>query len=423
MTETPQDFPVFEDARWRRLRDARAAGESLSELDARFVDAHEPCSPDARAEQELMAALVELGAEDDLDTDAADVADTAIVASVVAAYTQQPSSAPSRRIWPWVVGGLAVAAAATVAVALPGPSTSPRAKAPVTANVQTPSAATVVEPDSLDDRHPPAVVAAAIDVHKGTLTRRGEAAPAQPPLLQGVYDVTTKDTCIGRDSARACMDTAASIRVAEDGSIALLSGEARVTVTEPVASVFSLQVAGARYEVESATVAVLSVQRDAPGSTVTVQRGEVVRVSPDGARTSLRAPRVSSKGASKGPRVRGPVADAKTLLSSARSKRAAGDKAGAAKAYAEFVTHYPNEPAAAPTMVTLGELYLAQGKAKQALTWFDRYSKRKGGTLDEEARYGAIRALRKLGRGAAAQRRIDDFLHRYPSSGYASQLR
>ncbi len=157
----------------------------------------------------------------------------------------------------------------------------------------------------------------------------------------------------------------------------------------------------------------LSFARKDSAASVTVERGSIARFDGE-QRTQVTA-------MADPPRPKEKPTDAKTLLQEARTKRAAGDTAGATIAYASFLEHYPKAPAAAPSMVTLAELYLSQGKPKLALKWFDRYAKR-GGTLDEEARYGAIRALQKLGRRADALERAADFRTRYPSSGYAPKL-
>jgi outer membrane protein assembly factor BamD (BamD/ComL family) len=91
--------------------------------------------------------------------------------------------------------------------------------------------------------------------------------------------------------------------------------------------------------------------------------------------------------------------------------------------YGRLIAQHPGSAEALAALVSLGELQLSQfGDAKAALKSFDAYV-RAGGSLAQEARYGRIRALRKLGRHAEEQAAIDRFLADYPHSVQAATLR
>ena len=95
--------------------------------------------------------------------------------------------------------------------------------------------------------------------------------------------------------------------------------------------------------------------------------------------------------------------------------------AEAAALYRRLLKAYPRSPSAGPGWVALGQVELARGRASAALDAFDRYLER-GGPLAEEAAYGRIEALGKLGRTKAERAAIDRFLAKYPGSSYAAKL-
>jgi hypothetical protein len=111
------------------------------------------------------------------------------------------------------------------------------------------------------------------------------------------------------------------------------------------------------------------------------------------------------------------------LLSRAREQRAQGRYADAASSYRRLIGLYPKSDQARASLVSLGELELSQlGNASAALAFFDGYLKT-GGVLSQEARYGRIRALRKLGRIDEERAGIVAFLSDYPESVQAASLR
>lgn len=124
------------------------------------------------------------------------------------------------------------------------------------------------------------------------------------------------------------------------------------------------------------------------------------------------------------PTPRGTVSEsAATLLDRARELRAAGRYAGAGAAYQRLLREHAGSAEARVALVSLGELQLSQlGDAAGALRSFDGYL-RAGGALRQEASYGRIRALRRLGRLSDARAATGEFLSRYPQSVQAAALK
>jgi tetratricopeptide (TPR) repeat protein len=95
----------------------------------------------------------------------------------------------------------------------------------------------------------------------------------------------------------------------------------------------------------------------------------------------------------------------------------------AAATYRRLFSLHPKSAESRASLVSLGELQLSElGEPKGALESFDAYL-RGGGALVQEARYGRIRALAKLGRKGDERRAIEQFLTDYPRSVQASSLR
>jgi len=110
------------------------------------------------------------------------------------------------------------------------------------------------------------------------------------------------------------------------------------------------------------------------------------------------------------------------MLRRAQDLLADGQRQAAIRAYRELVTRHGTSAEARAALVSLGDLLLAEGDAREALGYFERYV-RAGGPLGEEARYGRIEALSRVGQRDVAIDAIDDFLRRYPNSVHAERLR
>jgi len=110
--------------------------------------------------------------------------------------------------------------------------------------------------------------------------------------------------------------------------------------------------------------------------------------------------------------------DARSLLRQARKRRAARDWRGAARAYRALLRHHGGSAETGAARVALGMLLLDHlGNPAGALRLFQRYlAETRLGPLAQEAAYGRIRALHRLGRRAAELRALRQFLHLYPGA-------
>ncbi len=114
---------------------------------------------------------------------------------------------------------------------------------------------------------------------------------------------------------------------------------------------------------------------------------------------------------------------ASDLLARAGRLRASRRFGEAGAAYEALLREYPGSVAARAALVSLAELQLSRlGQPARALRSFETYLSQ-GGPLRQEARYGRIRALRRLGRAADARAATELFLRDYPGSPQAEALR
>lgn len=111
-----------------------------------------------------------------------------------------------------------------------------------------------------------------------------------------------------------------------------------------------------------------------------------------------------------------PAPTAKELAQRARTQRGARNWRGAAATFAELIRRYPTSGWARTARVSLGMIQLDRlGNARGALAQFSAYlASTRVGALAQEASYGRIRALRRLGRRAAEIRLLQSFLKLYP---------
>jgi hypothetical protein len=111
------------------------------------------------------------------------------------------------------------------------------------------------------------------------------------------------------------------------------------------------------------------------------------------------------------------------LLGTAQALRARGDYDACARIYRRLWSEFPGSEEAKVSMISLGELELGgRRRPAAALEAFSAYL-RIGGSLEREARFGRIRALRMLDRDAEADTESDGFLRDYPTSVPAAVLR
>ncbi|WP_437527457.1 tetratricopeptide repeat protein [Sorangium sp. So ce726] len=122
------------------------------------------------------------------------------------------------------------------------------------------------------------------------------------------------------------------------------------------------------------------------------------------------------------PRAEDPAAGPQALLLRAQAQLGQGKSAEANASYRALLAQYPASPEARAALVSLGQIALHQGKAAEALAYFDRYLAA-GGPLAAEARVGRVQSLRRLGRAADERAAIADFLARHGESVHAPRLR
>lgn len=157
--------------------------------------------------------------------------------------------------------------------------------------------------------------------------------------------------------------------------------------------------------------------------------------APSPSRTPVRAPRLKPRGpepktpdkippAAKEPTT--PVAPtAKTLAQRARQQRNRRDWKGAVKTFADLIRRYPGSGWARTARVSLGLILLDRlGNARGALAQFSAYlAANRVGALAQEASYGRLRALRRLGRRAAEIRELRAFGRLYPRAIQVTNVR
>ncbi len=115
-----------------------------------------------------------------------------------------------------------------------------------------------------------------------------------------------------------------------------------------------------------------------------------------------------------------PRADAATLVAMARAARGEGRLADAERSYGELLRAFPQSAEAGVGRVALAQIKLGRGKAQAALRLFTVAAKG-GGPLAEEAAWGKIQALHRLGRKDALRQAVDAFVRDYPTSVYRAR--
>lgn len=126
---------------------------------------------------------------------------------------------------------------------------------------------------------------------------------------------------------------------------------------------------------------------------------------------------VSGGGGSLGP---GPA----ELMEQAKVSRAQSDWSGAANAYRELTERYPKSSEVRASLVPYAQLLLDRlHEPRLALAIFQRYLDEVRGPLSEEASWGRIKALEKLGRRSDEVTFLREFLRLYSSSLEGSAAR
>lgn len=139
-------------------------------------------------------------------------------------------------------------------------------------------------------------------------------------------------------------------------------------------------------------------------------------------RTKARGtPKGSATNPSKGASQQEPAPSAAELLRRARQAKGKGDMTGARDVYEQLLRAHPQSPEAHAAHVSLGQLELRRGAAKSALRQFDAYL-RKGGALSEEALWGRVQSLDRLGRLADRDAAGRKLMEHFPTSPYRARV-
>ncbi|MBV1858788.1 MAG: hypothetical protein KUG77_10280 [Nannocystaceae bacterium] len=115
-----------------------------------------------------------------------------------------------------------------------------------------------------------------------------------------------------------------------------------------------------------------------------------------------------------------PRADAATLVVTARTARGDGRLSDAERSYGELLRRFPKSAEARAGRVALAQIKLGRGKAKAALRLFSAAAGG-GGPLAEEAAWGRIQALDRLGRKNGLRKAVESFVRDYPTSVYRAR--
>ena len=108
------------------------------------------------------------------------------------------------------------------------------------------------------------------------------------------------------------------------------------------------------------------------------------------------------------------------LFSSANRARRAGQNARAIAMFQQLQRQFPGSAEAQLSHLSLGRVWLGQGRAQQALDQFSSYLA-SGGPLAEEALLGTARALAAQGRFEEERAAWQTLQRRFPSSVYQAQ--
>jgi TolA-binding protein len=114
---------------------------------------------------------------------------------------------------------------------------------------------------------------------------------------------------------------------------------------------------------------------------------------------------------------------AAALFRRAGAARRAGDFEAARALYVELQTAFPDSSEARVSRVSLGKLYLAGGRARDAEREFSKYLRAGAADLREEALVGRADALFALGQSAEERNVWQELIVRHKTSVYAARAR
>jgi len=408
------------DQRWADIVYAEAIGEKLSPEDEAFKEAELRADPARAAEQRALAALrAGLAGERPRPEDAA-----------FARQSVKRANDRHRRARQMVWTGAGVlAAAASVVIA-------------VRMRPATPSSVAGNAPTAIDSQgacvHASSTAAVCFDngskldapTAPGQFHLvRGHVVAALQPLPPGTeFSISTphgKATVVGTQFA---------VDISPDGTrteVRVIKGKVRVDNATNGAQAFveKGQFAILGDHLETGSLAEPTPARDGTLLALAKHEAGIADGADESVDESAKALKDEGASAADAPKGRhpgaslAPTATAADLLEEARRLRAGGQYEPSAEAYRRLVQRFPSSPEAHAAIVSLGQLELSQlGHPEAALHWFEKYLA-SSGQLRQEAAYGKIQALQRLGRSSQERAEITRFLQEFPKSAQASTLR
>ncbi len=398
---TPPQTPL---TKWESLTDALALGEPLSIEEEAFVSTF--VDSGAEREREVYRALADLGEPGEVRAD-----DRARALATIAARTTSESPPHWRRLGI----GLAAAGLAAAAVALLWTSTPE------------------FTPSVPIDGGP--TVASGTMMYDGIELGRGDTLPT------GTWVTARGATCVRITQGRGCVDGGARLRLRENTielgiGVLHFTGSGQLVVDDGILAAHDGQLdvrrseSGTHVEVVGGSVDMLGPQGAAtvlgPGSVLSmgVEAEPVIEIdAEEDTEATEPPPVVESESETSTPSIaRKPRASAAELLGAARRYMAEGKLGKASNTYVAVRRQYPNSGEAHAASVSLGQVELRRGRSKSALKAFSRYLER-GGPLAEEAHWGKIRALHRLGRTERRDAAIKALRAASPSSVYLQRAK
>jgi len=392
--------------RWEALVDDEACGDSLTGEARAFIDACDIAEAQSeRAVYDALSAAAKPGPVADADLRAAE--------QTMARWSADKTAAPRRgRLIALGSAAVAIAAALALWIATPQPTTleaDPVGAQVTSGSLMLDNAALGAGATLPVGRWVVAQNGACIrsDATTSCVTQgtRVRARDEGLEISEGELDFEGNGTLLTPDGALTTQSGAFNVSVASDGSVVLTVESGHVTLTAPGAEDREFAAGASRPLGVVAMAAPPRVHEPIPA------------VEP-----SAHEPVEAVHTPAKTPRARKPrervVPTAAQLLSEARGHVAAGEDRKALALYRDLRRSHPKSSAARAANVSIGEVHLRLGDGKSALKAFDAYLNTGSRALTEEALWGRIRALHRLGRAQQRDAAIARLVAKFPDSVY-----
>jgi hypothetical protein len=425
------------------LSDRQLLGDELSGLELEFIRAHEleclECGREAAVLRELRPPLLHAVPSEDEVRRLLLQADLPAPEQTPSQPSPQPRAVIARRLPP-----RRLAAAAAVLALVAGLALFIGLKAPASpggprlASVSAPaSTAVLARPPAFlskvtEDTCGPLVDGIVLCVTAGTEIgrvevegprrivelRRGRAVASLEPQPRG-----SSFSIVTRAGEVKAVGTVFSVELAENGTAYARVARGRVLVRASDAPSEQSLLAGQQLSLGAATASALPL-REAERDLELVARWTAVLGLSEPHPEPAAQPAEESKGAEPVGVDPEPQRTPQDELSHARQLRARGLFTRAAEVYRSVHARSPSSETGRAALMALASLQLSSlNDPRAALASFDTYLASGGGPLRQQADYGRIRALRRLGRTAEELKATQAFIERYPKAPEARLLK